>query len=162
MGYWIRQLRRHESVAAAVRFTPVRVVAGEAGWSRWSRELYQVEHAIAHETVDLRRASRLAESVPILHWIERDAVADTVLPKSPLGDAVRHLTNWLSALQRFVETTASGSTTTAPRISCRPWAARNWLFAASRGQRARRSWYSLVQSRTLIDVPPFENLNACC
>jgi hypothetical protein len=34
---------------------------------------------------------------------ERDTLATTVLPKSPLGEAVRYLTNQWGALQRFVE-----------------------------------------------------------
>jgi hypothetical protein len=58
------------------------------------QELYQVERAIAEETAEVRRARRHDESVPILQRIaaERDALAATVLPKSPLGDAVRYLT----------------------------------------------------------------------
>jgi hypothetical protein len=35
--------------------------------------------------------------------IERDHLTQAVLPKSPLGDAVRYLTNQWAALQRFVE-----------------------------------------------------------
>ena len=43
--------------------------------------------------------------MPVLAKIdtERQALAPTVLPKSPLGDAVRYLTNQWAALQRFVE-----------------------------------------------------------
>jgi hypothetical protein len=50
-------------------------------------------------------AVRQEESVPLLAKIdaERQAQAHTVLPKSPLGDAVRYVTNQWAALQRFVE-----------------------------------------------------------
>jgi hypothetical protein len=43
--------------------------------------------------------------VPFLAAIrtERDALAEAVLPKSPLGEAVRYLTTQWDALQRFVE-----------------------------------------------------------
>jgi hypothetical protein len=43
--------------------------------------------------------------VPLLAQLkaERDRLARTVLPKSPLGDAVRYLTNQWNALQRFVD-----------------------------------------------------------
>lgn len=41
--------------------------------------------------------------LPVRIDTERHALAQTALPKSPLGDAVRYLTNQWAALQRFVE-----------------------------------------------------------
>lgn len=68
------------------------------------QQLYQVERMAAHLEADARQALRREESIPLLARIdtEREALARTVLPKSPLGDAVRYLTNQWAALQRFV------------------------------------------------------------
>jgi hypothetical protein len=64
-----------------------------------------VERAGAEPSADARRVLRQEQSLPLLATIaaERDQLARTVLPKSPLGDAVRYLTNQWTALQRFVE-----------------------------------------------------------
>jgi transposase len=69
------------------------------------QQLYQVEHTAADLDPDARRTVRQAESVPLLTKIaaERDQLSHVVLPKSPLGDALRYLTNQWAALQRFVE-----------------------------------------------------------
>jgi hypothetical protein len=69
------------------------------------QQLYQVERAAVEDAVDARRGRRQEHSVPVLDAIrvERDALAATVLPKSPLGEAVRYLTNQWDALQRFTE-----------------------------------------------------------
>jgi transposase len=59
------------------------------------QQLYQVEHTAADLDPDARRTVRQAESVPLLTKIaaERDQLSRVVLPKSPLGDALRYLTN---------------------------------------------------------------------
>jgi transposase len=69
------------------------------------QQLYQVERAGAELSAEARRALRGDQSRPLLAkiLIERDQLAQAVLPKSPLGDAVRYLTNQWAALQRFVE-----------------------------------------------------------
>jgi transposase len=69
------------------------------------QQLYQVERAGADLEADARRVLRQAESIPVLAKIaaEREQLACTVLPKSPLGDALRYLTNQWAALQRFTE-----------------------------------------------------------
>jgi Transposase IS66 family len=68
------------------------------------QQLYQVEQAAANLDPDGRRALRQEQSAALLMKIdaERQALARTVLPKSPLGEAVRYLTNQWAALQRFV------------------------------------------------------------
>jgi transposase len=69
------------------------------------KQLYDVERVGADLPADARRALRQAQSAPLLAQIaaERDQLARLVLPKSPLGDAVRYLTNQWGALQHFVE-----------------------------------------------------------
>jgi transposase len=69
------------------------------------QQLYQVEQAGADLDPHARCALRRDQSVPVLAQIDavRQDLARTVMPKSPLGDAVRYLTNQWTALQRFVD-----------------------------------------------------------
>jgi len=127
------------------------------------QQLYQVEHAAADVDADARRAVRQAESIPLLAKIaaERDALARSVLPKSPLGDALRYLTNQWSALQRFVDDgrLAIDNNRAENQLRVVALGRKNWLFAGSfEGARRAALLYSLVQSCALVDVPPFEYL----
>jgi transposase len=127
------------------------------------QQLYQVEQAAAHLEADARRALRQEQSVPVLARIdaERLALAQTVLPKSPLGDAVRYLTNQWAALQRFVDDGRLGIDNNRAENQLRVVAVgrKNWLFAGSfEGARRAALLYSLVQSCKLVDVSPFDYL----
>jgi transposase len=69
------------------------------------QQLYDVERGAADLSADARQMRRREQSLPLLAQLdaERARLAATVLPKSPLGDAVRYLTNQWGALQRFVD-----------------------------------------------------------
>ena len=127
------------------------------------QQLYQIERAIAGEAAKVRRTRRLEQSVPIVAAIrvERDALAAVVLPKSPLGEAVRYLTNQWDALQRFTEDGRFRIDNNGAENQLRGVAIgrKNWLFAGSfEGAKRAALLYSLVQSCTLIDVSPFDYL----
>ena len=127
------------------------------------QQLYQVERAGAEDAVEARRARRQEQSVPILDAIrvERDALAATILPKSPVGEAVRYLSNQWDALQRFTEDGRFRIDNNGAENQLRGVAIgrKNWLFAGSfEGARRAALLYSLVQSCTLIDVSPFDYL----
>jgi hypothetical protein len=114
-------------------------------------------------STEARQAVRREQSVPILAQIatERDALARSVLPKSPLGDAVRYLTNQWTALQRFVEDGRLSIDNNPAENQLRGIAVgrKNWLFAGSlEGAHRAALLYSLVQSCALIGVPPFDYL----
>jgi hypothetical protein len=92
---------------------------------------------------------------------ERDQLAATVLPKSPLGDAVRYLANQWDALQRFVDDgrLAIDNNRAENQLRVVALGRKNWLFAGSfEGARRAALLYSLVQSCALAGVPPFEYL----
>jgi hypothetical protein len=127
------------------------------------QQLYQVEHAAADLDADARRALRREQSVPLLAQIAavRQELARTVLPKSPLGDAVRYLTNQWTALQRFTDDGRLAIDNNRAENQLRVVAVgrKNWLFAGSfEGARRAALLYSLVQSCKLIDIPPFDYL----
>ena len=127
------------------------------------QQLYHVEQAAADSDPDDRRRLRRAESVPLLAKIaaERDQLAATVLPKSPLGDALRYLTNQWGALQRFTDDgrLAIDNNRAENQLRVVALGRKNWLFAGSfEGARRAALLYSLVQSCAVIDVPPFDYL----
>ena len=127
------------------------------------QQLYQVEHAAADLDADDRRAVRCEQSLPLLAQIEavRQELTRTVLPKSPLGEAVRYLTNQWTALQRFTDDGRLAIDNNRAENQLRVVAVgrKNWLFAGSfEGARRAALLYSLVQSCKLIDIPPFEYL----
>jgi transposase len=127
------------------------------------QQLYQVEQAAAELDPDGRRALRQEQSAPLLMKIdaERQALSRTVLPKSPLGEAVRYLTNQWAALQRFVDDGRLAIDNNRAENMLRIVAVgrKNWLFAGSfEGARRAALLYSIVQSCKLIDVAPFPYL----
>jgi len=127
------------------------------------QQLYQVERDAADVDADARRALRQEHSVPLLAKIdaEREALTRVVLPKSPLGDAVRYLTNQWRALQRFVEDgrVAIDNNRAENQLRLVAVGRKNWLFAGSfEGARRAALLYSLLQSCKLVDVPPFPYL----
>lgn len=127
------------------------------------QQLYQVEHAGADLDPDARRRLRHAQSLPVLAKIaaERDQLARTALPKSPLGDALRYLTNQWAALQRFADDgrLAIDNNRAENQLRVVALGRKNWLFAGSfEGARRTALLYSLVQSCALVGVGPFEYL----
>ena len=127
------------------------------------QQLYEHERAAAEMTADTRRVHRQTAAVPLLAKVaaERDQLAATVLPKSPLGEAVRYLTNQWDALQRFVDDgrLAIDNNRAENQLRVVALGRKNWLFAGSfEGARRAALLYSLVQSCTLAGVSPFEYL----
>jgi len=127
------------------------------------QQLYAVERAAADDSVEARHRRRAEQSGPLLAQIraEREALATVVLPKSPLGDAVRYLTNQWDALQRFVEDGRLNIDNNGAENQLRVVAVgrKNWLFAGSfEGAKRAALLYSLVQSCALAGVPPFDYL----
>ncbi len=130
------------------------------------QQLYQVERAATELDPDARRVRRQDQSVPLLARIDvvRQDLARTVLPKSPLGDAVRYLTNQWTALQRFVDDGRLAIDNNRAENPLRVVAVgrKNWLFAGSlEGAHRAALLYSLVQSCKLVDVPPVRVPERC-
>lgn len=127
------------------------------------QQLYQVERAAADDSGEARQRRRVEQSRPLMVQIQaqREALAAIVLPKSPLGDAVRYLTNQWDALQCFVEDGRLAIDNNGAENQMRGVAAgrKNWLFAGSfAGAQRAALLYSLVQSCALAGVPPFDYL----
>lgn len=152
IGCWAHARRRFVE-AFMTDTTPARMIA-------FIQQLYDVERAAADGPAEARQASRQEHSVPLLAQVdaERTRLAAIALPKSPVGDGLRYLTNQWDALQRFVDDgrVAIDNNRAENQLRIVALGRKNWLFAGSfEGARRAALLYSLVQSCKLVDVPPF-------
>jgi transposase len=127
------------------------------------QQLYQIERQGADLDAEARGRRRREQSVPLLVRIDalRRDLARTVLPKSPLGDALRYLGNQWAALQRFVDDgrVAIDNNRAEGQLRVVAVGRKNWLFAGSlEGAHRAALLYSLVQSCKLVDIRPFDYL----
>jgi hypothetical protein len=127
------------------------------------QQLYDVERATAELSAEVLGDRRRLDSQPLLAKIatERDRLTRTVLPKSPLGEAVRYLTRQWTALQRFVDDgrVANDNNRAENQLRVVALGRKNWLFAGSfEGARRAAILYSVVQSCALVGVAPFDYL----
>jgi transposase len=127
------------------------------------QQLYRVEREAAELSFDERRKLRQERSLPILAEIDakRRVLAESALPKSPLGDALRYLDNQWTALNRFVQDGRLRPDNNGAESQLRAVAVgrKNWLFAGSMAGAHRAAvLYSLIQSCKLAGVEPFAYL----
>ncbi len=127
------------------------------------QQLYRVEREAAEMSSEDRRKLRQERSLPILAEIDaqRRVLAESALPKSPLGDALRYLDNQWTALQRFVQDGRLRPDNNGAESQLRAVAVgrKNWLFAGSMAGAHRAAvLYSLIQSCKLAGVEPFAYL----
>jgi hypothetical protein len=124
------------------------------------RNLYAVEDEAREFSPEERRALRQEKSAPILKefkaWMEERE--GSVLPKSPLGQAVAYTTtNWAS-LVRYLEDGRLSIDNNAAERAIRPLAVgrKNWLFAGSdTGGQAIATIYSVIESAKRAELDPF-------
>ena len=124
------------------------------------QQLYAIEDEAKELPAEARRALRQERSVPLLEKIDevRRRLQADVLPKSPLGDALRYLDNQWAPLQRFVEDGRLRIDNNGAESQLRVVAVgrKNWLFSGSlEGARWAATLYSLVQSCRLVGIDPF-------
>lgn len=127
------------------------------------QQLYQVEQDAADLAPDARRDLRQARAGPVLAQLEtqRRALAAQVLPKSPVGEALRYLDRQWGALQRYVHEghLLIDNNNAERQLRTVAVGRKNWLFAGSlEGAHRAALLYSLLQSCRLIGVPPFPYL----
>lgn len=124
------------------------------------QELYRVESDGKELSPEERRALRQERSAPVLARIEalRTGLEAEVLPKSPLGEALRYMGNQWEALERYLEDGHLAIDNNAAESQLRIVAVgrKNWLFAGSLdGAKWAAILFSLVQSCRLVGVDPF-------
>ena len=138
----------------------------EASWAMAAiGELFKIEREAKAKGLspEERLALRRERSEPIVtsfyEWL--DQLAPTVLPRSPLADALRYAQNHRQAMCRFLEDGRleldnNRSERALRKVAC---GRNNWLFAGSAmGAHRAAVLYTLVQSSRELGLSPFEYL----
>ena len=126
-------------------------------------KLYKVERQIKDLDPIAKKAIRKRKAKPILKdyrkWLTKQEMR--VLPKSPLGIAVRYtLKNWVALSRYLADGILEIDNNKAERLM-RPVAIgrKNWTFAGNdRGGRAAAIIYSLVESCKVNSINPYDYL----
>ncbi|MCC6673450.1 MAG: IS66 family transposase [Planctomycetes bacterium] len=130
------------------------------------RLLYDVEREAKERDLDagaiqlLRQARSKPVLEPMLPWLQ--ALRSTVLPKSPLGEAIRYALNQWQALNRYLEDGRLAIDNNIVERQLRGVAVgrKNWLFAGSdEGARRAAVLYSIVSTCSLQGVEPWAYLS---
>jgi transposase len=124
------------------------------------QKLFRNEREFKDLPASERMQKRLEQSKPLLDEIKRvrEQLEKTVLPKSPLGEALGYIKNHWEALNRFLQDGRLIIDNNGAEYQLRAVAIgrKNWLFAGSfEGARRAATLYSLVQSCRLVSVDPF-------
>lgn len=124
------------------------------------RKLYVLEREFAEMSASERKKMRQERSLPILQEIDkaRRELERTVLPKSPLGEALTYIRNQWQALKRYTEDGRLRIDNNGAEYQLRAIAVgrKNWLFAGSfEGARRAATLFSLVQSCRLVSIDPY-------
>jgi transposase len=127
------------------------------------RELYAVEAEGARMDAPARAALRRAKSAPLLRdfktWLDVEVLK--VLPKSPMGEAIRYVLGQWTALGRYIVDGEVPMDTNAIERLLRGIAVgrKNFMFVASpEGGRWAAGAYTLVESCKLNHVEPYRYL----
>jgi transposase len=127
------------------------------------RQLYAVEKEAKDFDDESRRAHRQAHARPLLDamkvWLDEQAIQ--VLPKSPVGEAIRYALNQWSALTRYIESGAFAIDNNAAERALRAVVIgrKNWLFAGSdRGGETAAILYTFMATCRQLGVEPFAYL----
>ena len=127
------------------------------------KRLYEIEEQARSLGHDERRAVRQERSVPLLRELMRlhRQLNASVLPKSPLGEALTYLRNQLRYVAQSIRDGRLEIDNNGAERQLRGVAVgrKNWLFAGSmKGLHRAALLYSLVQSAKLAGVEPWAYL----
>lgn len=149
--------RKFEPIATAAKG---RGIAKEA--LRFYKELYKVERDAKnnHLTPEQRYALRQQRSKPLMEkfkvWL--DEMYPTVLPKSPLGNAINYCINLWPGLTRFLDDGRLEADNNLTEQAIKPFviARKNFLFAASvDGAHSLCMHFSLIQTAKRHGLDPY-------
>lgn len=130
---------------------------------RWIQALYRIERRIKTLSIAERYQTRQQESIPLLTafyaWLVQQA--PSVLPKSPLGDAIYYALNRWDALVRYSDAGELDIDNNRAERFMRPIALgrKNYLFVGNEtaGHAAARL-YSLVETCQINSINPLAYL----
>ena len=127
------------------------------------RRLYAIEHGIRSLPPDERYRVRADKARPVLEalraWL--DNTRDTVLPSSPLGDALAYLDAHWAGLNRYCEDGRLEIDNNRIENAIRPFVVgrKNWLFSDTvHGAKASANLYSLIETAKANRLEPYAYL----
>lgn len=129
------------------------------------KELYAIEHRAtakklsAADTAELRRREAAPKLAAFEAWLDEQRA--TLLPKSPLAQAVRYATNHRVALRRYLDDgeLSIDNNLSERTLRCVAIGRKNWLFAGNdRGGSTAAVLMSLIASCKLLSVDPYRYL----
>jgi transposase len=127
------------------------------------RQLYAVEKEAKEFDDEFRCTHRQTHARPLLDamktWLDEQAIQ--VLPKSPVGEAIRYALNQWSALTRYLENGAFAIDNNAAEHALRAvvLGRKNWLFAGSdKGGETAAILYTFMATCRQLGVEPFAYL----
>ena len=155
VGCWAHARRYFKEAAPTAARECAEVLA-------WIGELYGLERAATERKLDAaaRTVLRQTRARPILATLAArlEALALTVLPKSPLAQAVAYARNHWTALTRYTEDGRLKIDNNGAEQALRPivLGRKNWLFAGSEAAAHRAAILcSLVQTCKHLGIDPF-------
>ncbi len=155
VGCWAHARRYFKEAMSSAAVECARVLA-------CVRELYGVERSATDKQLgdDARKELRQSRSRPLLERLRGylDTLAETALPKSPLGQAVGYARNNWAALVRYTEDGRLKIDNNGAEQAMRPivLGRKNWLFAGSEPAAHRAAVLcSLVQTCKNLGIDPF-------
>ncbi|MFQ5745484.1 MAG: IS66 family transposase [Acidobacteriota bacterium] len=123
------------------------------------RELFRIEQAAAHLSDEDRARFRQEKAGPLLEelraWL--DVTQTTVLPKSPMGQAITYIKNQWVALTQYLKDGRLEMTNNAAERAVKPFAIgrKNWLFFQREGGGKTASiLMSLLMTAKAAGIPP--------
>ncbi len=155
VGCWVHARRYFKEALSSSAVECARVLAA-------IRELYAIERSAADKGLsdEARTELRQGRSRPLLDRLRAylDTLAETALPKSPLGQAVGYTRNNWAALVRYTEDGRLKIDNNGAEQAMRPivLGRKNWLFAGSEAAARRAAVLcSLVQTCKNFGIDPF-------
>ena len=155
VGCWAHARRYFKEAApsAALACAQVLALIGELYGIERSATARQLDAAARHELRQHRARPLLAQLRAML-----DGLVLTVLPKSPIGQAVAYARNHWTALARYIEDGRLKIDNNGAEQALRPivLGRKNWLFAGSEAAAQRAAILcSLVQTCKHMQIDPF-------
>lgn len=160
VGCWMHARRRFAEI---VKMTSSKGLAHEA--VAMIANLYRIEKTMKTQDYNPNQIvqHRQKQAKPLLDKLKQwlDTNQPTVLPKSPIGQAINYCLNQWDKLTRYLEDGRLGIDNGLSERAIKPFVIgrKNWLFAQSvAGVKAAQSIYSIIQTCRAHKIEPYAYL----
>ncbi|ASD67294.1 IS66 family transposase [Pseudoalteromonas piscicida] len=163
VGCWAHARRKFKEAADAQ-------AKGKTGKANWAlnhiQKLYRVETAIKGMSLQEKQATREKQSTPLLAqfktWLEKSA--QTVVPKSKLGEAIHYTLRQWPKLIRYLDDGHLKIDNNRAERAIKPFVIgrKNWLFSfTTSGAESSAILYSVIETARANGLTPFDYVMHC-